>query len=138
MKPNCIIGKGIICRAAQGTALLLLAVLCGCGKGEPKSRSVEASETQREVASWNVADCLEVSLPDTANADFYYSFSAVDGSCYYVLEDLVTEQGEQFGHTLYWASTDVHGTESVLKKWQLQATVGADKEVQSLLEAFGG
>lgn len=137
MKPNCIIGKGIICRVAQGTALLLLAVLCGCGKGEPKSRSVEASETQREVASWNVADCLEVSLPDTANADFYYSFSAVDGSCYYVLEDLVTEQGEQFGHTLYWASTDVHGTESVLKKWQLQATVGADKEVQSLLEAFG-
>lgn len=138
------------------------AVICGCGKGaeissdgkegeELKSQSVEeqtsvydlmeedwaAARTQGEAASWNVADCLEVSLPDTADADFSYYFSAVDGSCYYVLEDLVTERGESFEHTLYWTATDVRSTESVLEKWELQAAEGAGNEVESLLEAFG-
>lgn len=152
----------LLCRAAQGIALLLSAVICGCGKGaeissdgkegeELKSQSVEeqtsvydlmeedwaAARTQGEAASWNVADCLEVSLPDTADADFSYYFSAVDGSCYYVLEDLVTERGESFEHTLYWTATDVRSMESVLEKWELQAAEGAGNEVESLLEAFG-
>ncbi len=162
MKSYCIAENRCICRAAQGTALLLLLLLCGCRKGadissdweegrESKSQSVEEQppvydlieedwapvKTLGEGASWNVADCLEVSLPDTADADFSYYFSAVDGSCYYVLEDLVVEQEEKFGHTLYWAVTDVSGTESVLEKWELQAAEDAGNEVKSLVEAFG-
>ncbi|MDE6518605.1 MAG: hypothetical protein K2L18_12295 [Acetatifactor sp.] len=49
--------------------------------------------TDMEALSWNVSDCLEVSQPDFGRADDFYSFSAVEGSCYYVLQDLLTEQG---------------------------------------------
>lgn len=144
-----------------GMMLLLLVFLAGCGgMGEPLSAeesstpaflqeqpivydlmeekwAVERVDT--ESSSWNVAKCLEVSLPDVGAADFFYYFSAVEGSCHYVLEDLVTEQDGQFEHTLYWTTTNAASGESVMKQWMLQAALETEKRaaIDSLLEAYG-
>lgn len=96
----------------------------------------ERADTDMEALSWNVADCLEVSQPDIWSADYIYSYSAVEGSCYYVLHDLSTEQDDGFVHALYWTVTDVVSRESVTEQWELQAVSQGGEEAGALLEAF--
>lgn len=145
-------------RSFCGAAMLLLVFLTGCGDvgtadptGESPSPAPRQEQTavynlleekwagerrEAEILSWSVADCLEVSLPDWRSADFSYYFSAVEGSCYYVLQDLLTKQGEAFEHALYWAVTDAVSGESTMEQWTLQAAPETEGETASLLEAF--
>lgn len=94
--------------------------------------------TDADVLSWNVSDCLEVSLPDLEGADWSYEFSAVEGSCYYVLQDMLTKQEEGLDHALYWTVTDAASGESAMGQWELQAAPEAEtrEEIDSLLAAY--
>lgn len=94
--------------------------------------------TDADSLPWNVSDCLEVSLPDLRSADWFYNFSAVEGSCYYVLNDLLTKQGEGLDHALYWTVTNAASGESAMEQWQLQAAPEAEtrEEIDSLLAAY--
>lgn len=139
--------------------LFLLLFLGGCGEaGAPSSRREESESVSlreqviscdlleekwmservdTESASWSVTDCLEVTLPDASAADYIYYYSAMEDSCYYILEDLVTE-GEKTEHALFWSTTDLVEGESVLENWMLGTAPGAEEkeEVDSLLKAF--
>ncbi len=141
--------------------LLLLTFLVGCGgtgastpagedpapepvSGQDRAISYDLMEEKWAVervdtasSPWSVADCLEVSLPDAGVADFSYYFSAVEESCYYVLEDLVTGRDGQFEHSLYWTATDAASGKSAMEQWVLQAAPEAEKreDIDSLLEA---
>lgn len=143
-----------------GAALTLLVMfLAGCGAAgtsEPATGSpspaprqeqtvvynlleekwAERADTDMEALSWNVADCLEVTQPDIWSADYFFSHSAVEGSCYYVLQDLFTEQGDGLTHALYWTVTNVVSRESVMERWELQAASQVGEEARALLEAF--
>lgn len=139
-------------------AALLFVLLTGCGNigamnpegetadsapGQEQTAAYDLLEEKwaeeqvnREALSWNVADCLEVSLPDAESADDIYYFSAVEGSCHYVLQDLLTECDGGFAHALYWTVTDVTSGESVMEQWELRAAADAGEETGELLKAF--
>lgn len=141
-----------------GALMLFFAFLAGCGAAGASESATGSSgsaprqeqtavynlleekwateRTDMEALSWNVADCLEVSQPDFGRADGFYSFSAVEGSCYYVLQDLFTEREGGFDHALYFTVTDVVSRESAMEQWELQTASQAGEETGALLEAF--
>ncbi len=141
--------------------LFLLIFLSGCGRAEPPFSTEEVPESvplreqaascdllavkwaservETEGVPWSVADCLEVTLPDAAAADNIYYYSALEDSCYYILEDLVTEGEEKTEHALFWITVDPGGGESVMEEWSLRTDADAEgrEEIDSLLKAYG-
>lgn len=139
---------------------LLLTFLAGCGGGDIPSHTEEALESvpvrEQEVscdlleekwaservdaksAPWSVADCQEITLPDAAEADYIYCYSAVEDSCYYILEDLVTEGEEKTEHELFLITAEAGSGESVMERWTLGTSSAAQEreEIASLLKAF--
>lgn len=89
--------------------------------------------TDMGAFSWNLSDCLEVSFADRSMMDLATYHTAVEGSCYYMLQDMYAEQN---GRTLYWSVTDAVSGESVMKQWELQAGPDAGEEAAALVEAF--
>lgn len=144
-----------------GALVLLLVFLTGCsasGESDPNSASVSPSPAHRQeqdmvynlleekwavertdadALPWNMSDCLEVAFPHQWNTDSF-SNSAVDGSCYHILQDMTTgQEGEGTRtRTLYWIVTDAASGESVTEQWELQAAPGASGEEAALLEVF--
>lgn len=154
------------------TLLLALTLICGCGAQEDKpadsagddqfSVSGTASPSGPEPsydlmqekwaqertdteAFWNVASCLEIALPNPSDADFSSYYSAVEGSCYYVLTAQIsiqtppdTQLPEQTGCALFLTRTDVDSGESVMEKLELRPTSdGASAEnTEVFLQAF--
>lgn len=143
--------------------LLITSLLCGCGapgdkpaaddRGNTPSASGSESpskpeavydlmkekwareRTDSEAVSWNVASCLEVALPNQADADYSFSYSAVEGSCHYMLTNQVSVQADpvtlqplQSAQTLYFTRTDVDSGESVMERLELKPASGAPAE----------
>lgn len=138
--------------------LLVFALLCGCGApgdkpadDEDKQPSASNSETPSEpeavydlmqekwapektdveIAPWSVASCLEVAMPNPADADFSAFYSAVEGSCHYLLTDRiwvemdpVTQQALQTAHSFCLTTTGVNSNESVMEIFELQPASG--------------
>lgn len=92
--------------------------------------------TDVDALPWNMSDCLEVAFPHRWNAEWCFTYSAVDGSCYHILQDMKMEQEGEGTRTLYWIVTDAAGGESVTEQWELQAAPGASGEEAALLEVF--
>ena len=152
--------------------LLVFALLCGCGTPGNKtadngdrqpsaSNSETPSEpeavydlmqekwapekTDVEITPWSVANCLEIAMPNPADADFSSFYSAVEGSCHYLLTDQVwveidpvTQQALQTAHSFSLTTTDVNSNESVMEIFELQPAPAASPEetAAAFLQAF--
>lgn len=155
--------------------LLVPVLLCGCGaQGDtpadgaslsadsPSSSPSEAfsepeavydlmqekwaqEKNDAEAASWNVASCLEVALPNPTDADYSFSYSAAEGSCHYLLTEQVLVQTDpaamqaaQTEQALYWTRTDADSGESVMKKLELTTVSEAvpKEAAEAFLQAF--
>lgn len=152
--------------------LLVISLLCGCGtpgnkpaddgdKQPSASNSETPSEpeavydlmqekwapekTDVEIAPWSVASCLEIALPNPSDADFSTFYSAVEGSCHYLLTDQVwvemdpvTQQALQTAHSFCLTRTDVDSNESVMEIFELQpASAAAPEETAAaFLQAY--
>ncbi len=154
--------------------LLVFALLCGCGTpgdkpaddaekqpstsdskipSEPETVydlmqekwASERLDYEPEQYPWSVASCLEIAMPNPANADYSTSYSAVEGSCHYLLTNqisVVTDpasmQAVQAASNLYLTRTDVDSSESVMELFTLKATPGAalEEDAEAFLQAW--